>query len=237
MTSAAIIGSVDQNLVAAQWGLLVVFGVVVALLIPQATRRRRAYLRVGTPPTYASACAWERSIKRLAWTVLGAVVVLGLVGLYDAGVVSIVPLARAIASSESRWLWFVVDSERSRIATWLLLAAAPLAQGACLGLVVFRVVWPVPPLETLTLEPAEAMRPSASGNPPRTVIYLANETPTALTVEWIDSRGGLRPFAPIPPGQGRSQPTFVGHRWQLTRSDGWVRTVTAVDNPGWVVIK
>jgi len=30
--------------VAAQWGLLGVFGVVVALLIPQATRHRRAYL-------------------------------------------------------------------------------------------------------------------------------------------------------------------------------------------------
>jgi hypothetical protein len=97
---------------------------------------------------YGSACAWERSIKRLAWTVLGAVIVIGLVGLYDAGVASIVPLAKAITSSESRWLWFVVDAERSRIVTWLLLAAPPLAQGAFLGLVVFRLVWPVPPLET-----------------------------------------------------------------------------------------
>jgi len=47
---------------------------------------------------YGSACAWERSIKRLAWTVLGAVIVIGLVGLYDAGVASIVPLAKAITS-------------------------------------------------------------------------------------------------------------------------------------------
>lgn len=228
----------DQNLVAAQWGLLGVFGVVVALLIPQATRHRRAYLRLGTPRCTAQPApgseassaspgpCWELSSSSVSW------------GLYDAGVVSIVPLAKAITSSESRWLWFVVDAERSRIVTWLLLAAPPLAQGAFLGLVVFRLVWTVAPLETLTLEPAEAIRPSAPGNPPpRTVLYFINETPTAVTVEWIDSRGSLRPFAPVPPGQGRSQPTFVGHRWRLTRSDGWVRTVTAVDNPGLVVIK
>lgn len=234
----------DQNLITVQWGLLGVFGVVVTFLIPHANRHYRAYLRVGTEPAYQRAVGWERSIKRLAWTVLGALTVLSLLGLYDAGVVSIVPLTSAITSSGSRWLWFVVDGERSRVATWLLLAAPPLAQGAFLGLVVFRLVWPVPPLETLTLEPPEAMRPSAPGHPPRTVIHFANETPTAVTVEWIDSRGALRPFAPIPaggpdrpPGQGRSQPTFVGHRWRVTRPDGWVRTVTAVDNPGQVVIK
>lgn len=227
----------DQNLVTAQWGLLSVFGVVVALLIPQAARYLDAYLQVGTTPAYDVARKWERNIRRLTWGVLGAVIILSLVGLYDVGVVSFVSRESAITAG-ARGLWIVVDWERSRALMWVLLVLAPLAQGVFVWFVA-ELVDPVPPPAPLPFEAGGDLRWSTTGVP--TVIYFGNETPTPVKLEWINTQGGFRDYDPIPAAgpdhQGRSQRTFVGHRWRLTRADGRVDTVTAVRNPGQVVIR
>ena len=229
----------DQNLVTAQWGLMGVFGVVVALLIPQAARHLDAYLRLGTTPAYDVARAWEWSIKRLTWGVFGAVFILSLVGLYDVGVVSFVSRASALTTGW-RGLWVVIDWERGRVSLWVLLVAAPVAQRVFVWGVA-RLVERVPPPVPLALEPGTELRRSVRGVHP-TVIYFANETPTDVGLEWIDPLGEFRRYDPIPPAgpdqHGRSQPTFAGHRWRLTRtSDGQVHTVTAVRDPGQVVIR
>lgn len=234
----------DQNLVAVQWGLLSVFGVVLTLLIPHANRLRRIYLRTGTRPAYRLALGWAWRIMRTAVLVLLGLAALSLVGACDAGLVAYVPPESAITSGK-RWWIFVVDREFPRVglATWLLLAPI-VAQGVFLVLVVFGLVRWVPRLKTLRLEPADDVRPSILGTPRRTVIHFVNEAPTAVCLHWIDSTGALQTYPPIPaggpdrpPGQGRSQQTFENHRWRLTRQDGWVHTVTAVRNPGEVVIR
>jgi hypothetical protein len=131
----------DQNLVTVQWGLLGVFGVMVTLLIRHANQHYRAYLREGTQATYQRALRWSNSTRRPAWTVLVGLIGLGLVGLYDAGIVSFVPLGSAITSG-TRCLWVVVDGERSRIAAWVLLAVPPHRAGR------------VPPPRPLAIGPA-----------------------------------------------------------------------------------
>jgi hypothetical protein len=60
----------------------------------------------------------------LRWGVLGAVIILSLVGLYDVGVVSFVSPASAITTGW-RWLSVVIDVERSRASMWALLVLAP----------------------------------------------------------------------------------------------------------------
>lgn len=117
----------------------------------------------------------------LRWGVLGAVIILSLVGLYDVGVVSFVSPASAITTGW-RWLSVVIDVERSRASMWALLVLAPLAQSvfvAGVALLVARVPAPVPiPL----VEAGGDLRPSMLGVY-LTVIHFANETPTPVKLK------------------------------------------------------
>jgi hypothetical protein len=227
------------GLTAVQWGLLSLFGVVVTLLIPHADQNYKAFLLSGTDEDREVAVLWEWRIKGTALLVLVALGLLSVLGAYDAGLLFMVPRTSAI-SSGSRWLGvLVVDTGRPRsgVPAWLLVTPL-LAQVAFLYLVVFGLVRRVPPVVPLPLESPEAMQPSAPGQNPPTVIRFVNETPADVSVDWINLHGTTQPYPPVPAGQGRSQLTFVGHRFRLRRADGQaLHTVTAAANPGKVVIE
>src|SRR5579862_5356416 len=77
--------SVDANLIAVQWGLLGVFGVVVGLLLAPADQFLREFLDSAEPSDHERAARWAASLKVTSLLVLLALVGLSVLGGRDAG--------------------------------------------------------------------------------------------------------------------------------------------------------
>lgn len=126
---------VFDALLATQWGLLGVFGVVIGLLIAPAERHLQEFLASGSADDQRRAHHWAISVRSTAGLVLLALVGLSALGARDAG------------WNGGAWLSTV---------TWLLVAP-PLAQAGFVILVLF-LVRRVPKLLMLNLDHAAGTR-------------------------------------------------------------------------------
>jgi hypothetical protein len=208
--------SVDANLIAVQWGLLGVFGVVVGLLLAPADQFLREFLDSAEPSDHERAARWAASLKVTSLLVLLALVGLSVLGGRDAGLSLAGPYATG---------------------SWLLLTAV-LAQAGFVVLVML-LVKPVPPLAALELGPAGDRRASPSGLRRSSIIRFYNHTRVELQIWWINFQGKQdpAPYITLPPNGNEAQSTFEGHRFLIATTAGLeIATVEAAANPGTVSI-
>jgi hypothetical protein len=78
-------GMLDANLVAVEWGLIGVFGVVVGLLIEPAHRFLQEFLDSGKATDHTRAARWAASLKITSVLVLFGLFGLSVLGAHDAG--------------------------------------------------------------------------------------------------------------------------------------------------------
>jgi hypothetical protein len=204
----------DANLVAVQWGLIGVFGVVVGLLIDPAHRFLQEFLDSGKATDHNRAARWAASLKITSMLVLAGLVGLSVPGAHDAG---------------------LGGSGSSTTTLWLLLT--PLVAQAGFVILVLCLVKRVPPLLTLPLQPPTVGR-SPGGRRDPTIIRFVNDTSTEMRVSWLDFDGHRDDTVSFAVGAGReeAQSTYEGHLFAVTINGLDVCTVAAAATPGRAII-
>jgi hypothetical protein len=219
---STVVRGVEPNLVAVQWGLIGVFGIVVGLLIAPADRFLQEFLASAKAVDQKRAAQWALSLKVTALIVCVALGCLSVLGASDAG------------------LGF-----KGRLVTnsWLLLM--PLFAQIGLVALVFCLVKKVPPLEKLRLQQPPDFRASPGGIREPTLVRFVNKTSVEMQVIWIDfdgheqrQDGGGNPFTRLSPSSEALQSTYEGHRFLVSTATGTkICTVEAEANPGTAVIE
>lgn len=207
--------NLDANLIAVQWGLLSVFGVVMGLLITPAERYLQQFLVTGNDNDRKRAARWAASVRMTSLLVLLSLLGLSFLGARDAGL----NLPAGLST-----------------ATWLLMT--PLLAQAGFVILVFFLVRRVPPVLLLRLQQPPLYDPSPSGHRESTVIRFINETSGTIQVHWLDFEGRKDSRGPhIGGGEEGSSRTYEGHRFIITTNDGNdIGTVTAAAAPSKIVI-
>ncbi len=62
-------------------------------------------------------------------------------------------------------------------------------------------------------------------------IVFRNSSRQAIEVNWVDYRGGERPYARLEPGQILEQQTFVSHAWTIRGANGECRGIYVTKSP------
>ena len=209
--------NLDTNLVAVQWGLLSMFGVVIGLLITPAERYLQQFLASGDDDDRKRAARWSTSIRITSILVLFSLLGLSFLGARDAKLNYTAILTTA---------------------TWLLLT--PLLAQAGFVILVFSLVRRVPPIRALQLQYPPMYGASPGGHRASTVIRFINETSRNIEIYWLDFAGNKDARGPftVSGGTQGSTRTYEGHRFLIITKDGQdLGTVDAVSAPGKVVIK
>jgi dipeptidyl aminopeptidase/acylaminoacyl peptidase len=68
------------------------------------------------------------------------------------------------------------------------------------------------------LHPSRA--PASRGGSEEVYLTFRNATTAAVSLFWIDTEGGRRPYGTLAAGEVKRQHTFVGHTWLIAGSDG-----------------
>jgi hypothetical protein len=207
-------GMLDANLVAVEWGLIGVFGVVVGLLIEPAHRFLQEFLDSGKATDHTRAARWAASLKITSVLVLFGLFGLSVLGAHDAG---------------------LGGSDKTTTALWLLLT--PLVAQTGFVILVVCLVKRVPALLTLPLQ-TPTVRPSPGGRRDPTLVRFINDTSAGMRVSWLDFEGHRDEnvsFA-VGPGREEAQSTYEGHVFMVTINGVDVCTVEAAATPGRAII-
>jgi hypothetical protein len=205
----------NTNLVAVQWGLLSMFGVVLGLLITPAEKYLQKFLESGEDNDRKRAARWAATIRMTSILVLLSLFGLSFLGARDAKMNFTAGLPTA---------------------TWLLLM--PLLAQIGFVVLVFSLVQRVPPLLQLPIQ----QPPSYTASPRthrKTVLRFVNETSGTIKVHWLDFDGKKDARGPniIRSGSEARHHTYKGHRFLITTDDDIdIGSVDAASDPGKVII-
>ena len=203
----------DANLVATQWGLLGLFGVVVTLLIPRADEYYRTFLRHGGDEDHNRARRWADVTR---WTPLG--VLLAVVALATLGSGDVEPF--------SRW--------PPRKDAWLLLT--PIVAQIGFTVVVYSLVRKVPRRMAILPLTDSSARSERWGQ--KSLLQFMNLTDDVVDIYWVPPHGPEQSKGSLESNDDITQLTYAGHVWSVaTRNDGRRTLFRADDIPRKAVIR
>jgi hypothetical protein len=184
----------DQNLIAVEWGLLGLFGVVVTLLIPRSDEHYRNFLASGSDRDHQHARRWMLITRIMPIIVLLAVVGLFILGARDVKL-KYYPPAVHLLNDKSFWL----------------LAAGVATQAVFTGMVwilVRSVKLRYPILRPLGCD--DKKRQSMDFDR-KTLIRFINKTDTEIKILWLDYKGSPVVRDSVSAKDERIENTYVSH--------------------------
>jgi hypothetical protein len=201
-----------SDIVAVQWGLLGVVGVVITLLIPKATDLMKEFSKYGGDREWKAARRFANTTRLSPVIALGGMLAISITGMVDSA---------------------LSDDERTRGA-WVLWLS-PIAALAAFAVIAFRLVDPIPSLEAeqLTVEPTGGRHRSTGQFLDRSILRVVNKSPKTVSLFWIPPEAKDDPQfkGRVDPGFELPLKTYVDHVFEVRRDDETLAVVRAREFP------